>query len=1257
MPFLQKLRSIFGWSGSRPPTVTARDPELDVAYQPVNPADQYHDMMELRKQKRKDRYDVYDAMDRMSDVSSVLDAYAEDCTQTDQGHERTVWVEGDDKDTTDELNSMFDTIGAEEWIEGLARDLSKYGDDLARVVGDENNGVTSLEWRDPRDIERIENRDGVVLGFESILTLGDFSQRLQEDPEALPTYKPWEFVHWRIYKQKRLPYEKYRNIYGTSLMWASDRIAKQVKILDDLLMVVRMTRSLDHKIYYVDTGRSPVEEEVRILKRWRRALKRKMYVDPVGGRFDSRFNPFSWCLTSDTSISLLDGRERTITQLLEEYGTDKYFWVYSRDPKTMKIVPGRARCVGKTRLNAELVKVTLDNGESVRCTPDHRWMLKDGSYKEAKDLKAGDSLSPLYRNSWDSYETVIQNGYWKATHKLVAEHFFGDLSGVVVHHRDFDKRNNSPENLVPMTPSDHALISGHGWDVVNTDPELTAKRLEALRASYPSERRADGIKESWTEERREAFGDRISESWEDPENNILRLEMLKERNSNRYIEDPEHRKKMQDNLRRRYYKLIEDAIALMIEAGFDPLSEWNHARDHLMSLGLLETVTPKWHKAEKYILDGLNHKVAHISTCTEREDTYDLSVEEWHNFALTVGIVIHNSEDEFWPVKEGTNSKVENIPGIGNIGEMIDIDHFRDKFFGSFRAPKAYFGYEGDINCFTGDTKVSLLDGTEVRLSDLVGRSVWVYSACSDGTVIPARLYDIRKTKSVTCLVEVTLDTGELIRCTPEHRFMMRDGSFVEARALVEGSSLMPLYRRINDKGYEELLDNHSGKYKKTHQVVGRYIYGEDLYRMRLDPSDINVLHHENLNKRDNCPDNLELMPYTGHQLLHEDLGFPWGDPDWYEFKSEQSSDLMARLNRDSDFTDRRLASLRTVMQTPEYRDSCGLAEWNRCKPQESIDRSASGVRKAWSDPCGRLRTEVLPKMLVAQERARQLRKSELDATVHLGMLACEGSIDLFADSLGSTLKHAKQRCTYRGLHTSKDSTGAWWCLEYTSPVNHKVVSARTIILEDPEDVYDASVDTDSESFALSAGVFVHNCKATLSSQSIRWARAVNSLQRAVKQGLTRLCQIHLAWKDMDSTASKFRVMMVVPSAIELLDRLEAWQTIVDVAERMATLGETLQIDKKMWTTYILENTLWMSRQDIKKFVSTISIMPSADVGDQPRDEPPSNKPAQDEPKSPEQEKTMQLMEIDKAIARVASQRPVYGARATELPLRKTPKS
>lgn len=55
-------------------------------------------------------------------------------------------------------------------------------------------------------------------------------------------------------------------------------------------------------------------------------------------------------------------------------------------------------------------------------------------------------------------------------------------------------------------------------------------------------------------------------------------------------------------------------------------------------------------------------------------------------------------EDVFVPMIEGRESRIETLAGSGNIGEIYDLEHFRDAFFGSAKAPKAYFGYEGDIN-------------------------------------------------------------------------------------------------------------------------------------------------------------------------------------------------------------------------------------------------------------------------------------------------------------------------------------------------------------------------------------------------------------------------------------------------------------------------------------------------------------------------------------------------------------------------------
>jgi hypothetical protein len=297
-----RLKKLFGWDSRHPPVRTSKRDDAFAAQQSRSPADRYHDEMGFDQQKRQDRYDVYDAMDVMSDVASVLDAYAEDSTQIDHEEEKSVWIESNNKKVKVEGERLLhDVLNVEDWIEGNARDTGKYGDDFARIRYTAKDGITSLFWRDPRDVERIENQDGILIGYEEVAKLKEYRRKVTADlnkggdgSSIEPTYKPWDILHFRIYKKKRLPREKWPNIYGTSLLSGSERIAKQVKILDDLLMIMRITRSLDRKTYFVDVGRSPVEEEVRILKRWRRALKRKTYVDPSLGRFDSRFDPYAW---------------------------------------------------------------------------------------------------------------------------------------------------------------------------------------------------------------------------------------------------------------------------------------------------------------------------------------------------------------------------------------------------------------------------------------------------------------------------------------------------------------------------------------------------------------------------------------------------------------------------------------------------------------------------------------------------------------------------------------------------------------------------------------------------------------------------------------------------------------------------------------------------------------------------------------------------------------------------------------------------
>lgn len=184
-----------------------------------------------------------------------------------------------------------------------------------------------------------------------------------------------------------------------------------------------------------------------------------------------------------------------------------------------------------------------------------------------------------------------------------------------------------------------------------------------------------------------------------------------------------------------------------------------------------------------------------------------------------------------------------------------------------FTFPEDYFSeFQRDAaGCFTGNTKISLLDGREVPISDLVGvDEFWTYSFFPDGRFYPGRGHSARLVKKNAPIVEVELDNGERIRCTPDHRFMLRDGSYLPAMALQSGTSLMPLYRKDDKWGYEMLQSNVGGRWCHTHRLVARE-YCNDGSRIPKGQ----VVHHEDFDKRNNAPFNLSPMLKSDHDKLH----------------------------------------------------------------------------------------------------------------------------------------------------------------------------------------------------------------------------------------------------------------------------------------------------------------------------------------------------------------------------------------------------
>jgi deoxycytidine triphosphate deaminase len=125
--------------------------------------------------------------------------------------------------------------------------------------------------------------------------------------------------------------------------------------------------------------------------------------------------------------------------------------------------------------------------------------------------------------------------------------------------------------------------------------------------------------------------------------------------------------------------------------------------------------------------------------------------------------------------------------------------------------------------CFSGDTRVALVDGTSASFEELVDRSqtgemFWGYGLGEYGRIVVAAL-EAPRLVGRDALLEITLDNDQVIRATPDHGFIGRDGVVVLAAALRPGDSLMPLYRERVD-GEEAIYQPASGDVTPTRCLV-----------------------------------------------------------------------------------------------------------------------------------------------------------------------------------------------------------------------------------------------------------------------------------------------------------------------------------------------------------------------------------------------------------------------------------------------------
>ena len=226
---------------------------------------------------RMARYSDFSEMEATPEISSALDIYAEECVSPDvEG--QVLNIRTDNRKIKGLLENLFyDVLNIEFNLVMWTRNLCKYGDFfLFNDISPEYGVVNAF----PIPIAEIEREEGFDPDEMSAVRFRWVSQgnRILEN---------WQVSHFRLLGNDAfLP-------YGSSVLEGARRIWRQLILIEDAMLVYRIIRAPERRVFYIDVGNIPPENISEYLEQAQSSLKRNSVIDKTTGKVDLRYNPLS----------------------------------------------------------------------------------------------------------------------------------------------------------------------------------------------------------------------------------------------------------------------------------------------------------------------------------------------------------------------------------------------------------------------------------------------------------------------------------------------------------------------------------------------------------------------------------------------------------------------------------------------------------------------------------------------------------------------------------------------------------------------------------------------------------------------------------------------------------------------------------------------------------------------------------------------------------------------------------------------------
>ena len=237
-------------------------------------------------------YTDYEAMDTDAIVASALDIIADECTLKNE-HGEMLHIRSADENIQKILYNLFyDVLNIEFNLWSWSRNMCKYGDFYLKLEIAEKFGVYNVIPFSAYSIIReegtdIKNPTYVRFKYDPTSVSGITTPQTQY---ALGTatadiyFENYEMAHFRLISDVNyLP-------YGRSYLEPGRKIFKQMVLMEDAMLIHRIVRAPEKRIFYMNVGAIPPNEVEAFMQKTVQKLKKVPYVDPQTGQYNLKYN-------------------------------------------------------------------------------------------------------------------------------------------------------------------------------------------------------------------------------------------------------------------------------------------------------------------------------------------------------------------------------------------------------------------------------------------------------------------------------------------------------------------------------------------------------------------------------------------------------------------------------------------------------------------------------------------------------------------------------------------------------------------------------------------------------------------------------------------------------------------------------------------------------------------------------------------------------------------------------------------------------